>query len=127
METESTQQAEGSAVQEAAAPATPESAAHPAQFPSLTPSQSGPAQLKIGPLLEVHLKVSVMLGETMMTLGELLKLGPGSVMELNRSAGEPVDVLVNDKMYAKGEVVVVDDVFGVRLLELVEQSREKKA
>jgi flagellar motor switch protein FliN/FliY len=54
-----------------------------------------------------------------MTIEEILKLGPGSVIELEKLAGEPVDVLVNDWLIARGEVVVIDDRFGVRITDVI--------
>jgi flagellar motor switch protein FliN/FliY len=54
-----------------------------------------------------------------MTVSDVLGLGPGSVVELDRLAGEPVDILVNDRLIARGEVVVVDENFGVRIVEVV--------
>ncbi len=91
-----------------------------AELPTLTSSYKGPANLRIAPFMEVGLNVSVVLGKTVMSLGELLKLGAGAVIELNRPMGEPIDILVNDRFFAKGEIVVVDESFGVRILEIAE-------
>lgn len=98
-----------------------------AELPSLVSTNKGPSNIKIAPLMSVSLDVSVLLGKTMMTLGDLLKLGPGSVIELNRLAGEPIDVLVNDRFFAKGEIVVVDETFGIRILEIAETPRVEAA
>ncbi len=73
----------------------------------------------IGLLMDVSLPVSIELGRTSMTFEDVLKLGSGSVVELNKLAGEPVDLLVNNKLVAKGEVVVVDENFGMRITEMV--------
>ncbi|MGP6158156.1 MAG: flagellar motor switch protein FliN [Vulcanimicrobiaceae bacterium] len=70
-------------------------------------------------LMNVSLGVTVELGRCTMRVGEVLKLGKGSVVELDRGAGEPVDVLINRRLVARGEVVAVDDRFGVRLTELL--------
>lgn len=70
-------------------------------------------------LLDVPLRMSVVLGKTTKTIREVLGLGPGSVMELDKMAGEPVDIMVNDKLIAHGEVVVVDENFGVRVTDIV--------
>jgi flagellar motor switch protein FliN/FliY len=67
----------------------------------------------------VSLGVTVELGRCSMRVGDVLKLGKGSVVELDRAAGEPVDVLINRRLVARGEVVAVDDRFGVRLTELL--------
>lgn len=70
-------------------------------------------------ILDIPIKVTAQLGRTKMLIKDLLQVGPGSVVELDRLAGEPVDVLVNDKLVAKGEVVVINENFGVRLTEIV--------
>jgi len=68
----------------------------------------------------VGLKVTVELGRTRMKIADILALSAGSVVELQKLASEPVDILVNDTLFARGEVVVVDDHFAVKLTELVE-------
>src|SRR5580700_6785593 len=67
----------------------------------------------------VAMTVTVELGRTKMLLRDLLALQTGSVIELDRAAGSPVDVLINDNLLARGEVVVLDDEFGVRILDIV--------
>ncbi|MDD5434448.1 MAG: flagellar motor switch protein FliN [Nitrospira sp.] len=73
-------------------------------------------------LLEVSLQVSVNIGSTKMLIKDLLQLGQGSIIELNKIAGEPMDILVNDRLVARGEVVVVNDKFGVRLTDIMSPS-----
>ena len=70
-------------------------------------------------LMDVVLDVSIELGRASMTIKEILALGVGSVVELDKMVGDPVDILVNDKLIAKGEVVVVDENFGVRITSVV--------
>lgn len=70
-------------------------------------------------LMDVSLRVTVELGRTRMQLAQILELQHGSVIELDRLAGDPVDILVNDCMVARGEVVIVDDKFGVRITEML--------
>jgi flagellar motor switch protein FliN/FliY len=70
-------------------------------------------------LLDINLNVTIELGRTRLSIRKILELGPGSIIELDRLAGEPVDLLVNDKIVAKGEVVVVDEYFGIRILTLI--------
>ena len=70
-------------------------------------------------LMDVPLQVTVELGRTMKLVKEVLALGPGSVVELDKLAGEPVDILVNEKPIAKGEVVVIDENFGIRVTEIL--------
>ena len=70
-------------------------------------------------LLDIALPVTVELGRTRMVIRDILHLAPGSVLELDKLAGEPVDILINDKSIARGEVVVVDENFGVRLTSIV--------
>ena len=70
-------------------------------------------------LRDVPVDLAVEIGRTRMTIGETLALGPGSIITLNRLAGEPVDLLVNGKPIARGEVVVIDEEFGLRITEVV--------
>ncbi len=70
-------------------------------------------------ILDIPLRVTVELGRTKMVVSELLNLGQGSVIELNKLAGEPMEVLVNDKLVARGEAVVVNEKFGVRLTDII--------
>ncbi|RME16681.1 MAG: flagellar motor switch protein FliN [Bdellovibrio sp.] len=70
-------------------------------------------------ILDIPLKVTVELGRTKMVVSELLNLGQGSVIELSKLAGEPMEVLVNDKLVARGEAVVVNEKFGVRLTDII--------
>jgi flagellar motor switch protein FliN/FliY len=72
-------------------------------------------------LLNVSLQVTAELGKAKMNVRDILKLGTGSVVELDRLAGGPVDLLVNNKLVARGEVVAIDDNFGVRITELIER------
>jgi len=72
-------------------------------------------------LLDVPLRMTVELGRTRKRIKDILELGPGSVIELDKLAGEPVDVLINEKPIAKGEVVVIDENFGVRITDIVNQ------
>lgn len=74
-------------------------------------------------LLDVELHVTVELGRTSMTIKEVLSVGPGSIVELDTLAGDNVDILVNGTLIAKGEVVVVDDKFGVRVTEVVSPAK----
>lgn len=73
-------------------------------------------------LLDIPLKVTVELGRTNRTIKDILELSAGSIVELDKLAGEPVDILVNQKLIAKGEVVVIDENFGVRLTDIISQS-----
>ena len=91
-----------------------------ADFQQLTPSDEMGGKENIDRLLDVGLNVSVELGRKSMKIREILGLGPGKIIELDKLAGEPVDLLVNGKLLAKGEVVVVDENFGVRITELVD-------
>lgn len=93
--------------------------ARPAEFAPLTPPDSVSSSTNIDLLLGVSLRVTVELGRTKMKIEEILQLGPGSVIELDKLAGEPVDMLVNDRLIARGEVVVLDDRFGVRVTDVI--------
>ena len=71
-------------------------------------------------ILDINVPVSVRLGETEMTIDEVLALAAGSVVELDRLASDPIDVLVRDKLIARGEVVLVDESFGVRITSILD-------
>ncbi|MBB6452914.1 flagellar motor switch protein FliN/FliY [Salirhabdus euzebyi] len=83
-------------------------------------------QQNLDMLLDIPLKVSVELGRTQKTIKEILEMGSGSIVELDKLAGEPVDIHVNDKLIAKGEVVVIDENFGVRVTDILSQSERIK-
>ena len=70
-------------------------------------------------ILDVNVRLSLEIGRTQLTIRDLLKLAPGSVVELARPAGDPLDVLVNDRLVAHGEVVMVNDRYGVRFTEAI--------
>ncbi|MCB0324005.1 MAG: flagellar motor switch protein FliN [Bdellovibrionales bacterium] len=72
-------------------------------------------------LLDVYLQVSVQVGQTRMTIQDLLQLGQGSVIELTKLAGEPLDVYINDRLVARGEAVIVNEKFGVRITDIISQ------
>jgi flagellar motor switch protein FliN/FliY len=111
------------------APARPaanptQTAVHPVQFMPLSPEPSRAEHAHgIELLMDVALEVSVELGRSHMSIGEILALRTGSVIELDKLAGEPVDVSVNGTLIARGEVVVVDEKFGVRITEVVSKAR----
>lgn len=81
--------------------------------------RNGDSARRLDLLLDVPLEVNVELGRTRMTIQDLLQLAPGSVIELDKVAGEPLDILVNGRLVARGEAVVVNDKFGVRITDIV--------
>lgn len=89
------------------------------QFGSLEESSAKKQSNSIDLLLDVHLQISVELGRATMSIRDVLNLGAGSVVELDKMAGEPVDIMANDRLIARGEVVVVDENFGVRVTDIV--------
>jgi flagellar motor switch protein FliN/FliY len=108
----------------ASAPGSAPTAVHPIQFMPLTPEAPAVDHAHgIELLMDVALEVSVELGRSHMSIGEILALRTGSVIELDKLAGEPVDVSVNGTLIARGEVVVVDEKFGVRITEVVSKAR----
>lgn len=76
-------------------------------------------------LVDVLVDVTVELGRTRMTLGQALEIGPGAVIPLDRTAGSPLALKVNGQLVARGEVVVVDDVYGLRIAEIIEPAGEE--
>ncbi len=77
-------------------------------------------------ILDIPVTISVELGRTRMLINDLLQLGQGSVLELDKLAGEPMEIMVNDRLVARGEVVVVNEKFGVRLTDVVSPAERIK-
>jgi flagellar motor switch protein FliN/FliY len=91
----------------------------PVQFPSLAPHNAPQEAGNISLIMDVYMEMTVELGRTRKLIKEILGMGEGTIIELDKLAGEPVDILVNHKLIAKGEVVVIDENFGVRVTEIV--------
>ena len=89
------------------------------QFPNLMPHASPQEAGNISLIMDVFMEMTVELGRTRKLIKEILSMGEGTIIELDKLAGEPVDILVNHKLIAKGEVVVIDENFGVRVTEIV--------
>jgi flagellar motor switch protein FliN/FliY len=89
------------------------------QFPNLMPRASSQESGNIGLIMDVFMEMTVELGRTRKLIKDILGMGEGTIIELDKLAGEPVDILVNHKLIAKGEVVVIDENFGVRVTEIV--------
>ena len=95
----------------------------PVQFQSFENEEFGYDSNNIGLLMDVPLQISVELGRTTKKIREILDFGQGSIIELDKLAGEPVDILVNGRIIAKGEVVVIDESFGVRITDILHPSK----
>ena len=92
----------------------------PAQFQNFSSNVNAmPSQENIGLIMDVPLEVTVELGRTTKSIADILDFAPGTIIELDRIAGEPIDVLVNGKFVAKGEVVVIEESFGIRVTEII--------
>ena len=106
-----------------------DSPAHPAPVagPEIKAVQFGPLSAGSRPeganpldlIMDVPLNATVELGRSRMTIREVLALGPGSLVELDKLAGEPADLLINGKLLARGEIVVIDENFGIRITEIL--------
>jgi len=105
----------------------PQTSVSKAEFQQLSEPSASPETRNIDLLMDVNLPISIELGRTKMSIADILSLGPGSVVELAKLAGEPVDVLVNQKIVARGEVVVIDENFGVRVTQLMTAEERLKA
>jgi flagellar motor switch protein FliN/FliY len=90
-----------------------------ADFQQLAMNSTDNRPQNIDLLMDVDLPVSIELGRTKMSISEILAMGPGSIIELDKLVGEPVDLLVNQKCVARGEVVVVEESFGLRITQLM--------
>ncbi len=89
------------------------------QYPNLTAGLNSNEQGNIGLIMDVNMEMTVELGRTKKSIKDILGMGEGTIIELDKLAGEPVDILVNHKPIAKGEVVVIDENFGVRVTEIL--------
>jgi flagellar motor switch protein FliN/FliY len=100
----------------------------PADFQSLEVEDqaSAPKKNDLSLILDIPVTVAMEVGRTKLNIRELLRLGPGSVVELDRDAGAPMDIMVNGTLIAQGEVVVVNDKFGIRLTDVVSMSERVK-
>lgn len=90
-----------------------------AQFPKLEKGRGQKSIKDLDFLLDIPLEISVELGRTKILVNDLLQLGQGSVIELSKLAGEPLEILINQKLIARGEAVVVNEKFGVRITDIV--------
>jgi flagellar motor switch protein FliN/FliY len=84
----------------------------------LTPGKRDGQPIGMDALLDVPVRVTVQIGRSRLTLGELVRLGPGSLIPLDREAHEPADILINGKVVARGEVVTIDNAYGVRITSI---------
>ncbi|MCX5764009.1 MAG: flagellar motor switch protein FliN [Gemmatimonadetes bacterium] len=89
------------------------------EYEELAPGTSITGEVPLSMMLDLSLPVSIELGRTKMTVQEILNLGRGSVVQLDRLAGEPIDVYVGDRRFAEGEVVVMNEYFGIRITRLL--------
>jgi flagellar motor switch protein FliN/FliY len=96
------------------------------EFAALEPALGSRVARSLDMLHDVEMAVTVELGRTRMTVRDILGLGPGTVVELDRAAGAPVDVVVNGTLIARGEVVVIDEEFGIRVTEIVSSPEDKR-
>lgn len=114
------QMAQPQMVQQQAAYATQPVNVQPAQFQSFSAGNLGNySPENIGLIMDVPLQVTVELGRTTKSISDILDFSPGKIIELDKLAGEPIDILVNGKNVAKGEVVVIEESFGVRITEII--------
>lgn len=97
-----------------------EGAVADAEFPELTGDDAAAGARNLDMVRDIQVVLRVELGRTDMLIDEVWGLTPGKVIELDKLAGEPLDVMVNDKLLARGEVVVVDDNFGVRITSIID-------
>lgn len=104
---------------ETAAAGAASAAPQPASFPPMQTTETGGTPKNIDFILDIPMSVAVYVGSTKMAIRDLLQLAQGSVIELDKLAGEPMEVMVNNKLVARGEVVVVNEKFGIRLTDVV--------
>ena len=105
-------------VKEALAEAGETIAVHASELAELAGGGEGGEPIGLDNLLEVPVRVTVQIGRTRMTLSQLVNMGPGSLIPLDREAHEPADILVNGKVVARGEVVTIDNTYGIRITSI---------
>ena len=92
-------------------------------LPPLTRQQGGSENLSLETVYDIPVQITVILGRTSMQVNQLLKLGRGAVIELDKKVGEPIDIFVNNRLVARGEVVVVEDRIGVTMTEIIKAEK----
>jgi flagellar motor switch protein FliN/FliY len=92
--------------------------------PAAEPESADHSAADLEAMFDVPVKVSAVLGRARMEVGELLQLGPGAVLELDRKVGEAIDIYVNDRLVARGEVVLVEEKLGVTMTEIIKADRQ---
>ena len=117
----------------AAGSAPPEDSVPAVQTPELEELEQESVGAIVGPttsldiVMDVPVSLSLEVGKAIMSVGDLLRLGQGAVVELDRGAGEPLDVMVNGALVARGEIVLVNEKFGIRLTEVITSSDEPES
>jgi flagellar motor switch protein FliN/FliY len=107
------------ALQESSKTPAPDNAEAPLDFGEAPVAQADRGKGNLELLLDIPLEITAELGRAKMIINDLLQLGQGSVIELNKLAGEPLEILINQKLIARGEVVVVNEKFGIRLTDVI--------
>jgi len=102
-----------------AADATPNQPMNDIDFDELGQAVSGNSEVPLSLLMDLTLPISIELGRTSMAVQEILRLGRGSIIQLDRLAGEPIDIFIGDRRFAEGEVVVLGEHFGVRITRIL--------
>ena len=92
-------------------------------FEEMAEQMADESNLTLDAVYDIPVNVSVVLGRTNMQVNQLLKLGRGAVIELDRKVGEPIDILVNNRLVARGEVVVVEDRIGITMTEIIKNEK----
>ena len=113
------EEAKGAAPAEGTDPSAEDAEVRKAMFSNLVPTTGEGMKHNLDLLLDVTVPLTVELGQTSMKIEEVLKLSPGAVIELDTHADEPIELKVNGKLIARGEIVVVEDFFGIRICEIV--------
>jgi flagellar motor switch protein FliN len=115
---------------DAGLPATAHPDVDPLRQPAPRPQAEGGRRAlsleSLGAVADIPVQLSVVLGRATMPVNQLLRLGRGAVVELDRKVGEPIDILVNNRLVARGEVVVVDDHLGVTMTEIIKSDAETR-
>lgn len=93
--------------------------------PAPTTEREEAADINLETVYDIPVQLTVVLGQTSMSIGQLLKLGRGAVVELDRKIGEAIDIYINDRLVAKGEIVIVEERVGITLTEIIKSQKEE--
>jgi flagellar motor switch protein FliN/FliY len=105
---------------------TTEHVAKAAEFTPIQPTDNSTTEANLETLADIPITMTARLGRVTLTIGDILKLGPGSTVNLDREVQQPIDLIVGDKVFARGEVLVIDERFAIRIKEVIRPGGDRR-